>query len=294
MAYSKISTSTARPHQRPSALTLTPPSPSPTPAPEPPRNETARPATHPITPSLDDATHLLHLRIAHLGAGYLSELASPAPHPPGRILQLQRFWADAMREYVAGWEARVRDTAYAGLGLRMLRDAVLRGRAPEVRWLDVCRGEGVQREAVARAVDVWWRGRGESEWCRRLEFGRWRAVRQVECEAEGKRVEGMRKAWLLAGLRGEGLGWGMHCWEFDGEQLRSGVRSLEEEFGQVGEWPEGCGPGGEDDDEEEDGDDGCAGDDEEDANEGDGEQEEKSGATENGWSWSYRSASARA
>ncbi|KAF2445545.1 hypothetical protein P171DRAFT_267281 [Karstenula rhodostoma CBS 690.94] len=214
--------------------------------------------THP--PTIPSATHLLHLRITHLAASYASEIA--ASTHPHHILQLQHFFSDGMREYVSHLETLARGTVHEGLGMRMLRDAVARGWTPGVRWLDVSAlVEGERRRAMVRGLEAWTRGLEESIW--RMHWGarrRW-AVEWVEMEAEGKRVREMGKWYHLAGLRGEELGWRMYCWEADLEVERSGVKSLEEEFREVGEWPEGCGPMDEDDVYDED--DGYVGDDEE-------------------------------
>ncbi|OAG11352.1 uncharacterized protein CC84DRAFT_1211013 [Paraphaeosphaeria sporulosa] len=250
---------TSRSRQRPSTLTITASSPfQPEPEPESrTKDDDLHCLTPPPTPSLThprdmpSAIHLLHLRITHLGAGYLSEIASSVD--PHRTLQLSRFFADGMREYVSDVETLARGTAYEGLGLRMLRDAVLRGRTPHVQWLDVGPANRIRRKQMMRAVEVWWDGQREGKWRGHFECRRRQAVQQVERETEGKRADGMRKVCLLAGLQGDELGWRMWCWEFDIDAERDskqGVKNLEEEFREIGEWPEGCGP----DDDEEDGD----------------------------------------
>lgn len=123
--------------------------------------------------------------------------------------------------------------------------------------------EGEGRRGVVRGLEAWMEG-GKRWGARRRG-----AVEGVERVVEGRRVDGMRKAYLLEGVRGEELVWRMHCWEVDGEVERSGVKNLEEEFREVGEWPEGCGP------EDENG--GYVGDEEEEG------EEKKSEAIEDGW-----------
>lgn len=204
-------------------------------------NQIESPSMPPSTPdflrpaSLQEAIALFYLRVKILGPTYLSALASTTD--PSLVRLHHRYFAEGMKEHLLEVEDRLEGSLYEGMGMRILVDAVLRGRTPYIQWLS---RKGVDAPAVAqRKVLV-----GElKDWFELEKKNCWRQILSIDNVVQTRREDSVKKMRALQDVHPADWEFQEHCLEFDREVERSGVKSLKDELDAVGEWPDGCDEG---------------------------------------------------